>query len=144
MIRNERQLRIATKKRDSALQAAGSAEDPVDRHTYRELADEVDAEIQEYLRIRSGEQRTFALDSVDALAEALIKARVAAGLTQRELAERLEVSEQMVQRDEAGAYENATLSRLADISNALGYGLRGVLAPREEKKPSTTGTSRRT
>lgn len=130
MIRNERQLRIAQRKRDDARKAAVAAHDSVDRDTYEQFAREIDVEIDEYLHIRDGHQRSFDVDSIDALADALVKARIAAGLTQRDLAERLGVSEQMVQRDEARGYETAKLSRLADVGDALGYHLHGVLAPR--------------
>lgn len=129
MIRNERQLAVARKKRHRAIEAARSARTSQDRRTYREFAEDVDREIEEYQRIRDGRQRRFQIGSLDEVADALIKARIASGLTQRELAERLGVTEQMVQRDEARAYSHAKLSRLADVCDVLGFTLQGTLVP---------------
>ena len=42
----------------------------------------------------------------------------------------------MVQRDEVGAYENAKLSRVADVSDALGYELRASFSPKGDVVPS--------
>lgn len=58
--------------------------------------------------------------SLAGLGDALIKARVARGWTQRQLADRLGVAEQQIQRSEATAYRSASLARLSDIADALG------------------------
>ena len=50
---------------------------------------------------------------------ALIEARIAARLTQRELAERLGVPEQQVQRWEANSYSGVAIERLQEIADAL-------------------------
>jgi HTH-type transcriptional regulator/antitoxin HigA len=54
------------------------------------------------------------------LAEALVKARIARGWTQRRLSDELGVAEQQVQRYEATGYVAASLARLADVADALG------------------------
>lgn len=64
---------------------------------------QADAEITEYEALRSGAVRAVPIADLSDLSGALMKARIAAGLTQRQLAERLETAEQMVQRDEAGS-----------------------------------------
>ena len=50
---------------------------------------------------------------------ALIRARIARGLTQRELAERLGLAEQAIQRYEATDYLGVSFSRLVEIAEAL-------------------------
>lgn len=50
---------------------------------------------------------------------ALIRARIARGLTQRELAERLGIAEQAIQRYEATDYLGVSFSRLVEIAEAL-------------------------
>ena len=60
------------------------------------------------------------LDSLAALPEALIRARIAAGLTQKELATRLGLKEQQVQRYEATRYAAASLTRIQAVAEALG------------------------
>ncbi len=49
----------------------------------------------------------------------MIEARIAARLTQRELAERLGVPEQQVQRWEANSYVGVAIERLQEIADAL-------------------------
>lgn len=50
---------------------------------------------------------------------ALIRARIARGLTQRELAERVGLAEQAIQRYEAGGYAGASFARLVEIAEVL-------------------------
>jgi len=50
---------------------------------------------------------------------ALIRSRIARGLTQRELADRLGLAEQAIQRYEAGDYAGASFARLVEIAEAL-------------------------
>jgi len=94
----------------------------------------VDAEIGEYEALRAGSVRAVPVSGLDDLPGALVQARIAAGLTQRQLAERLEVAEQAVQRDEAGGYARATLDRLQRVAEALGLQVEGVarFRPRED------------
>jgi hypothetical protein len=128
MIRNDRQLSIARKKQDGLLGAASTAE-PADAAIYQDLANEVQQEIDEYIEIRDGQVNSFAVDSIDDVAAAVIKARIARQWTQKQLADALGVSEQMVQKDEARMYERAGVSRLAEIVDILGYQLVGELRP---------------
>jgi HTH-type transcriptional regulator / antitoxin HigA len=83
-------------------------------------ADDLRAEVAEYERLRSGEQVSFAAGSLAELATVLIKARIARGWTQRQLAEALEMAEQQIQRYEANDYRSTSLARLCDIADALG------------------------
>ena len=50
---------------------------------------------------------------------ALIEARIAAKMTQRQLAERIGVAEQQVQRWEANDYSGVGLDRLQTVADAL-------------------------
>jgi transcriptional regulator with XRE-family HTH domain len=54
----------------------------------------------------------------------LISARIAKGLTQRQLAEKLGVNESQVSRDERNEYHGVTLDRAARILEVLGVELR--------------------
>lgn len=128
MIRNDRQLSIALEKQKSMLQSASTAE-PNDAAIYRDLADDLQQAIDEYTAIREGRVNLFAVESVDDLAAAVVKARIARRWTQRQLADLLGVTEQMVQKDEARGYEKAGVSRLAEVVDVLGYQLVGELRP---------------
>ncbi len=130
MIRNDRQLEVSRRKVADLLEAARQVSG-ADRDAYLEAAAEIEQEIVEYEAIRDGDLKVFQISSIDDLSDALVKARLARRLTQREVSEELGVSEQMVQRDEAGSYERASLARLAEVADVLHYQLDGELRPRE-------------
>jgi transcriptional regulator with XRE-family HTH domain len=59
---------------------------------------------------------------------ALIRARIAKGWTQTQLAEALEVSQQQIQKDEMTRYAGAGIDRLQRIADALGVTFTGAAA----------------
>ncbi len=128
MIRNNRQA-AATRKRVRALATAAATTDVNERAGYRHLIDDLTSELSEYDSIQSGRVKTFEVNGIDNLGDALVKARIARGWTHRQLSRVLGVSEQMIQKDEARSYERAGLARLADIADGLGYELTGLLKP---------------
>lgn len=77
------------------------------------------AQIEEYDRLKSGEQATPPLDVIAEIPSMLIKRRIALGWTQEDLAKRLGVRAQQVQNDEATDYESASLSRLLRTAEVL-------------------------
>jgi ribosome-binding protein aMBF1 (putative translation factor) len=77
-------------------------------------------ELAEYEALRAGQVRELELRSLTELPDALIRARIAAGLSQKELARRLGMKEQQVQRYEATRYAGATLARVQAVADALG------------------------
>ena len=95
-------------------------------------ADDLRAEIVEYERLRSGDLVSFPAGSLAELSTVLIKARIARGLTQRQLAEALGMAEQQIQRYEANDYRSSSLARLCDIADELGVRVE----PRGELRPS--------
>lgn len=76
-------------------------------------------ELDDYEQLRDGDTTVIEASSLAGLADALIKARIARGWTQRGLAEALGVAEQQIQRYESTAYRSASLARLCDIAEAL-------------------------
>ncbi|WP_156815474.1 helix-turn-helix domain-containing protein [Pseudanabaena sp. PCC 6802] len=84
--------------------------------------EDLKAEIVEYEALTNrpaDEPLVFSLDSIEALPLALIKARIAAKLSQKELAERLGLKEQQIQRYEATEYASANMARVIEIGQAL-------------------------
>jgi transcriptional regulator with XRE-family HTH domain len=128
VIRNERQLAMAKKKLSRVEEAAASAAES-ERRIWLSLVTDLVCEIREFEALTRGAVTVFEIGCMDEISAALIKARIAQKITQAELAERLGVSEQMVQKDEAGGYEHARATRLADVCDALGYELTGLLQP---------------
>ena len=82
----------------------------------QDLRDQVNA----YERLQMGKDRALVLEAVEDLPRTLIRARIAAGMTQEGLASRLGVKTQQVQRYEATEYESASFARICKVVQALG------------------------
>ena len=76
-------------------------------------------ELKEYERLRKGSRSQLDPSAIAGLPEELIRARIAAGLTQRELAVRLGLKEQQIQRYEKEGYAKASLARVLAVAQAL-------------------------
>lgn len=139
MIKNERQYRITkaqAQKFSSALaQLRESPPDPGQHPLLRkaredairsQLAD-LCSELDEYEALRSGRRAVVEVDSFEALPRAIIQARIASGLSQKDLARRLGLKEQQIQQYEATDYASASFSRLGEIIGALGIRVRGEI-----------------
>lgn len=85
----------------------------------RSQADDLRTEIEEYEQLRSGGVSSLEGGSLADLATLLIKARIARGWSQRQLADALGVAEQQIQRYESTEYRSASLARICDVADAL-------------------------
>ena len=79
----------------------------------------------EYEQLKSGGVKNLAVHGFGDIPLALIRARVVAGLTQADLALRLGVKAQQVQRDETNLYRHASFERIEQIARVLGVALQG-------------------
>jgi len=132
MITNERQYRIARRKALDFSHAiekfAAKADERTSVHSRllraereameSQLADLQD-ELGEYEKLKSAALTVISVASLEELAEGLIKARIAGGLSQRALAHRLDLKEQQIQRYEADRYASASYRRLCQVARAL-------------------------
>lgn len=148
MIKNERQYRVTRGQIDrfeSALDSLRSRSTSGDELRDRleiaavegQLA-ELRAELEEYDALRHGQVDVGHLESLDDLPRLLIRSRIAQGMTQKGLAERLGMPEQQVQRYEANDWATASLARLIEVAEALGVtvreSLRGAAAAVDEQQ----------
>ncbi len=108
--------------------------------------DRLKVDIAEYDRLQQGES-VFKISFLTELPIALIKARIASGMTQKELAEKIGVKEQQIQRYEANHYDSASFDRLNEVYTALGISFKEpevvmqIAAPAPEARPqSHSGT----
>ncbi|HLZ07550.1 MAG TPA: helix-turn-helix transcriptional regulator [Chloroflexota bacterium] len=134
MITNDRQYRntkIAVGEFEGALdrleivEAARPAElRRVMREAIESQLEELREQVTEYEALRSGKVRVLELDSLQALPDALIRARIASGLTQKKLAAQLGLKEQQIQRYEATHYAGVSLDRIHAVAEALGITIR--------------------
>ena len=81
-------------------------------------------ELSEYEESKNPGPSDVEGQSLEELPEVLIKARKAAGLTQRALAKRLGLQVQQIQRYEAERYSSANPRRLHEVADALGVRIR--------------------
>lgn len=146
MINNEREYRITKAKAvkfEQALDELLKTREDTRLHPLLQKAqkeslqsqlDDLREEIAEYEALQSGQRAVISLDSLEELPRALIQARIAAGLSQRELAERLGLKEQQMQRYEVTEYAGASLTRLTEVIRALGLRVReDVFLPGEDR-----------
>ena len=76
-------------------------------------------ELQIYESMRAGTFSLEQLEVVSELSNMLIGARIAQGISQKELAERIGLKEQQIQRYEATDYASASLSRIREVVSGL-------------------------
>ena len=91
-------------------------------------------EVQRYERLRRGDQEE--LTHLQDLGQILIGLRIVSGLTQRQLAERLEVHESQVSRDERNDYHRVTIDRANRIIKTLGFALHYTVTPTKPRRAS--------
>src|SRR5262245_36038858 len=136
MIRNEAEYQEAVKrlKEEQARHKAHAAEltrmglkrkeikramDPL-----RSFSLQLEEEVEAYERLKRGDLGE--LDNLHGLGRTLVALRIALGLTQRQLAERLGVNESQVSRDERNEYQGITVDRASRILDALGVTLKSA------------------
>jgi len=147
MIQNERQYRIsktAAEKFRAALLAHVEHNADIHPLLVRAEKDALESqlnslldEINEYEFLKEGNASVLTMDSLQQLPEGLIKARIALGLTQRDLAERLNLKEQQIQKYESEHYRTASLERLTDVANALGVSVHEQIFLKKPKNVLT-------
>lgn len=137
MIKNERQYRVTQTQAKKFEQALAQFDKNLDkreevhpllwkaqRDALQSQLSDLREELEEYEALKSGKRAVLELESLEELPLALIKARIAAGLSQKELAQRLGLKEQQIQRYEDTEYASASFARLVEVSQALGINIR--------------------
>ena len=82
-------------------------------------------EIESYERLRRGEFEE--LRNFHGVGQLLVALRIAQGISQRELADRLGVHEFQVSRDERNEYHGVTVERAQRVLDALGAEVRSMV-----------------
>lgn len=136
MIKNERQYRITNAQAKSFKEALDTlartpkkerAAEPlrfqIQEDALREQLQDLRRELTEYEALRAN-PGVLEVSSLEELPRALIQARIASGLSHSELAERLGIKAQQIQRYEATDYVGVSLDRLNEVAKALGLAVR--------------------
>ncbi len=131
MIKNDRQYKITKTQSEKFVKAlrdisqGASAQDihpalaKAQKEAIKSQYEELQQELKEYEELKGGKRKTIKVSSFERLPVALIQARIARGLTQKELAQKLGLKEQQIQRYEASSYAKASLSRINQIIDIL-------------------------
>ena len=132
MIKNERQYQLSRaqiREFESAITNVDQIPLPDDVHpdllaaqkdALQSQLEELIHDVKVYEALKTGKITNFEANSLDELPLMLMKARIARGVTHKELACRLGVKEQQVQRWESNDFAGASLDNLNSIANALG------------------------
>lgn len=134
MIRNEKEYREAVERirqekdrlarQEVELKTMGLGPAEIKRalDPMRSFHQQLEEEVASYERLKRGEFDEVL--NLRGLGQLLVSLRIACGLTQRQLAEKLGVHETQVSRDERNEYHGITLERAARILEVLGVEVR--------------------
>ncbi len=132
MIKNEKQYRITKAQvrrfQDALTELAGQSRPSrigprlweAQRQAAQSQLEELQEQVEAYERLQLGKSKAVVLEAVEDLPRALIRARIASGMTQEGLARRLGLKAQQVQRYEATEYDSASFARICRVVQALG------------------------
>ncbi len=135
MIYSDKQYSVSGAQLAKLKQALAAARDRVSNQPWLKQAEidalksqvaDIESEMAEYDLLKSGQvsfSKTYALEE---LPRVLVQARIASGMSQTDLAEKLNMKPQQVQRYEATDYMGASLARLIEVSRALGVKASGT------------------
>lgn len=139
MITNERQYKITKTQLSNFFDAIrnfdleevttriGSAVlAKAERDALESEAKELEAQVNEYELLKSGTVKVLKAESLQELPRILIQARISRGLSQKELAGKMGVKEQQIQRYESEEYSSASLKRLGEVAGALNLNISEV------------------
>jgi HTH-type transcriptional regulator/antitoxin HigA len=144
MITNERQYRVS-KAQLSNLEKAAEVFDldetaerigskvlaKAELEALRSEVEILSAQLREYETLKSGMVTVLKAKNLSELPSILIRARITQRLSQRELADKLGLKEQQIQRYESEEYASASLRRLSEIADALKLNISEVAELRQ-------------
>jgi HTH-type transcriptional regulator / antitoxin HipB len=127
MIQNEHQYKVTKGEIDKLQQVIDKLLEqqnipPIQlagmQNSFQTQIDRMQVEIQAYDDLKAGKVE-ITMGAIEDLPKVLIQKRIGLGMTQKELAAKLGIKEQMVQRYEASGYESIGFGRLTEVWNAL-------------------------
>jgi HTH-type transcriptional regulator / antitoxin HipB len=127
MIQNEHQYKVTKSEIDKLQQVIDKLLEQQNippselagmQNSFQTQIDRMQVEIQAYDDLKAGRVE-ITMSSIEDLPKVLIQKRIGLGMTQKELAAKLGIKEQMVQRYEASGYESIGFGRLTEVWNAL-------------------------
>lgn len=147
MIQNQRQYNVTKgqiSRLQDALAAARRTSDKMDSRVYKAMLAGIESQIRE---LTEGVQEyealakihSLSLCSVEELPDILIKSRVARGYTQKDLANKVNIKPQLIQKYEITGYRSASWKRMLQIIRALGINFQAVVPLKSGQMPKMRG-----
>ena len=137
MITNERQYAITKAQAVRFKESLAKADAPDNKlhpkvrkamqEGLRSQLQDLENEIAEFEKLRDGKITTIVVNSIVDIAVALIQARIARNWTQKQLAEKLDLPEQQIQRYESTRYKGVAVERLQEVADALGVRVQEIV-----------------
>jgi HTH-type transcriptional regulator/antitoxin HigA len=90
------------------------------RASYESMIRQLQEEVREYDQLKSGDLVLPPVERLDQIAPFIAKIRIAKGVSQTDLANRLGVSKQVISRYEESGYQTVAVARLQEILDAIG------------------------
>lgn len=128
MIQNERQYKVTRGqivKLEGAIKSSQSLREKMDPRVYTAMiggmeweVNRLQQQLHDFKELK--ETSTLFMASVEDLPQILVKARIARGYTQKELAEKLSIKPQQIQKYEITGYRSASWKRILEVMDALG------------------------
>jgi ribosome-binding protein aMBF1 (putative translation factor) len=132
MIKNEREYKITKAvlaKFSSALQHIANLKKEggydktklkLQQNAAQSMANELKQQLEEYEQLKKTRKlKSSMFDTVETIPSNLIRARIALGWTQKDLAKHLGTTEQQIQRYESTDYQSASLKKINKIVSIL-------------------------
>jgi ribosome-binding protein aMBF1 (putative translation factor) len=144
MIRNEKEYKEAVErirqekermvKQEAELKGMGLGPAEIKRalDPMRSFHQQLEEEARSYERLKRGEFEEVL--NLRGLGQLLVSLRIARGLTQRQLADKLGVHETQVSRDERNEYHGVTIERATRMLEALGVEVHSRVELTESQK----------
>jgi len=132
-LKNEKEYKITkswlkrfNKSKEELAKLPESIEQPwlrtAQRNSLQAIINHLQEEADEYEALKNGKSKVPNIDNLNTIPELLIKKRIANGWTQVQMAKRLGMHYQQLQRYESTDYESATLTTLQKIADVLNNG----------------------
>lgn len=144
MIKNERQYRVTKTQAERFRQALSEVKKnnnvsadlrKIQSDAIASQLQQLEQQIAEYQELKSGKHRELTYETFGEMLHGITKARIAQGLTQRDLAQKAHLKEQQIQRYEATDYATASTKRVREVLQALGARVHGsALLTRKESR----------
>jgi HTH-type transcriptional regulator/antitoxin HipB len=148
MIKNEKQFKISAKRLTELDQQIASLQENLELDSLKKelmlaplllLKKDIEGQIQTYVSIRTRKSILTQQRSFSELPSLIIEYKIASGLTQKRLSEKIGLKEQQWQRYEAEEFASISFRNLIALLNRMGIDL--VIKPSDKSSKNKSGKS---